>query len=867
MTNHTPDDDRRTESPAEASESSAARQPTDDGWLYTDGGHQQGHRRPEVLSEEALRDTFPDYEGQVTASRHLDARHAETVPPETVLDPDLASRLDTDLFSHQAEALEYLGDGENVVVTTSTSSGKTWVYALQIARNQLADSDSTALCLYPMKALTRDQQQELGDKLNGDWDLNTYIDVYDGDTPQDRKREIRNQADVILTNPAGLNVYLPRHNRDSGWHRFYANLDLVVVDEAHEYTGITGTHVTWILRRLRRILQYYESEPQFVMTTATIGNPATHARRLTDEDFRIVDEDGSPRGERDVVLWQPPTEWDSTDGQSECDNHSDRPAEPDPMDDGGQFQASASSEAAKVTTHLAVNDIQTLEFCSARQATEIAAKQMISAAQDHPIDNYIEVESYHAGLGKKSRRSVENKLKMEEVDAVASTNALELGIDIGSVDATVTAGYPGTKQSFWQQVGRSGRGTADALSVLVGGQDAMDGYILDHPEYLFDESVEDAVVSIDNDHVYADHLLAAANERPLTIDDAGVMGDEQRLREMVDVWQEAGVLDEHGQLEGRGVTYTGDYRPQGRISIYKTSGREFTVVCSDGEIDHDPIAEERAYRDYHKGALFLHGGQQYEVAEVEEESRNPRIIVEEVQTGNYTQTLSRKSISNLTVTDHRDLGGGFDLYFGTGTVTVEYNQYLIRKIKTGEVIGGPMPTGSPPLTLDTELLWVTLPPDHISTTLDRLDVPLLSPTGRADRDALVPEESDRYTYAGGIHAAEHGVIQLAPLELLVDDNDIGGLSMLRHPHETVDGPVWFVHDGIDGGIGFARAIYEHFDTIAERTLEHMDDCDCDRRRGCPMCVMSENCGNNNDPLDRATARLILDDVLGALEPE
>jgi len=824
-----------------------------------------------VLSEETLSESFPKYDGQIVETHHLTQKPAQTTPAEAVLPESLTERISNELFEHQATALAALADDENVVVTTSTSSGKTWVYALQIARMHLYNPETTALCLYPMKALTRDQERELNNKLRDDWGLDVKIGVYDGDTPTDRKREIRESADVILTNPAGLNVYLPRHNRDSGWRRFYANLDLIVVDEAHEYAGVTGTHVAWILRRLRRIVRAYDANPQFVLTTATIGNPADHARRLTGELFTVIDEDGSPRGSRDIVLWEPPVDWDQiTDDDEKHTAATDQAgstksgaSESDPAAEFERARQSTGSEAAQVTAHLASHNTQTLQFCSARQGTEIAAKQTLDTARSR--DN-LAVEPYHAGLGKRLRRRVENGLKDGRLDAVATTNALELGIDIGSVDATVTAGYPGTKQSFWQQIGRAGRGTTDALSVLVGGDDAIDAYIFDHPSYLFNETVEDAVVSVDNEPVYADHLLAAADERPLSDADAGLLGSETRLRETVQMWQDAGVLEQTGRLDGTGVGYAGDPRPQGRLSLYNTSGREFAVICidTDAQIDHDPVAAERAYRDYHEGALFLHAGQQYEVVNVDDESSQPRILVKQTNTGKYTQTLSTKQITELHAQEHHSLAGAYDRYFGRGTVKITYDQYLVRQISTGEVVRGPLPTQSPPMELNTELMWVSLPPNHVASTIDRLDVPLLSPTARSSGDTRVPDEAAQYTYGGGIHAAEHGLIQLAPLELLVDNNDIGGLSTLNHPHETVSGPVWFIHDGIDGGIGFTRAIYDHFETLTERTRDHIAQCRCDRRRGCPLCIMSEDCGNNNDPLDRATGKLILNDVLAAI---
>jgi DEAD/DEAH box helicase domain-containing protein len=261
--------------------------------------------------------------------------------------------------------------------------------------------------------------------------------------------------------------------------------------------------------------------------------------------------------------------------------------------------------------------------------------------------------------------------------------------------------------------------------------------------------------------------------------------------------------------------------------------------------------------------LFYHDGQQYEVIDVEKSGIKPRILVEPKNSGLYTQTLSEKRITNLRPEQHREFDGGYGLHFGRGTVNITYNQFLIREISTGKVVDGPLPTGSPPLTLETELLWVTLPETHIDETISALEKPLLTPTDRAERDAGLTEPA-RYTYGGGIHAAEHGVIQLSPLELMIDNSDIGGLSMPQHPDGSIPGPVWFVHDGIDGGIGFSRAVYENFEIIAERTRDHLETCDCQRRRGCPLCVMSEHCGNENDPLDRVVGQRILEDVLNAM---
>ena len=256
-------------------------------------------------------------------------------------------------------------------------------------------------------------------------------------------------------------------------------------------------------------------------------------------------------------------------------------------------------------------------------------------------------------------------------------------------------------------------------------------------------------------------------------------------------------------------------------------------------------------------------GEQYEVVDVDHGEPTARILVEKRRTGHYTQTLSQKRISDLRPETSRDLGDGYRLWFGRADVEISYDQYLVHDISTGEVESGPHPTGSPPLSLDTELMWVSLPEGHLGEIVTGLDVPLLEPTRHAEQDTGLTEPA-RYTYAGGIHAAEHGVIQLAPLELLIDNSDIGGLSMLAHRDDRIPGPVWFVHDGIDGGIGFSRAIYDNFEDIAERTFDHLETCDCQRRRGCPLCIMSEHCGNQNDPLDRVVGRQILGDVIDQL---
>ncbi|WP_135820929.1 DEAD/DEAH box helicase [Halostella litorea] len=793
--------------------------------------------RADVLSPDHLRERFPGYEDQIEHVATQPGAEAEYVDAASVLGADLADALGHDLYTHQAAAIERLLDGENVAVATSTASGKTYVYALYFALLKRRDPDARALFCYPTKALSRDQERALND-LYDDLGMDVTVAVYDGDTPRDRRRAIREGADVVVSNFAGINVYLAHHRK---WRDAFANCRLLAVDESHSYTGVHGMHVAWTLRRLRRVLDYYGSDPRIVCTTATIGNPVEHAEALTGAPFVAVDDDGSPHGRRRIVLWDPPFDDDV--------------AEEFDIDEFLGAKRSANDEAASVLAHLGLNGVQTLTFARSRQGVELAAKAAERAAGEHPSGNYLSVEPYHAGHGKESRRGTEHRLKSGDLDGVVSTNALELGIDVGSVDAAVTAGYPGTRQSFWQQVGRAGRGTADALGVLVARADAIDQYVLENPDYLLGDAMEDAVVDLDNDVVYARHLLCAAQELPLDRDDARWFGGADRLERAVGMWRAAGRFV--GHLD-HGVQYDGAPRPQADISMYAASGEQFDVRCENGEIEMEPIDRQRAYRDFHPGALALHDGAEYEVTDLVEDVPQPYVSVREVRTNEYTRTQSEKSVSDVERERVRDLGGGYRLCFGTGTVSVHYSHYERVDVSTGKPKGPPEATGLPPVDLRTQLMWVETPRDLFERVVAAIpDDKLAEPSGAA---SLGTKE---WTFLGGLHGAEHAMIKLAPLELRMDKGDMGGLSVNRHPETGV--PTWFIHDTVEGGIGFAKGIYEHADAVLARTRERVADCDCGGVNGCPACLMDVQCGNGNEPLHAPATVEVLDAVLERLD--
>ncbi|MCU4752067.1 DEAD/DEAH box helicase [Halobacteria archaeon AArc-curdl1] len=858
----------------------------------------------------ALVETFPRT-GLTSESEYIDiielpAKPANTVPAGDVLVPTLADPYPYDLFSHQATALDALGAGDNVTVTTSTSSGKTHIYGLQIARNLLeadvlnpdgtrakdATTASTALCVYPTKALTKDQHEAL-EELYDQLGLDVRVRVYDGDTTGDR-RAIREGADVILTNFAGLNVYLEHHDR---WSRFYSGLDLVAVDESHTYTGVEGMHVAWILRRLHRVVDYWGGTPQYVLTSATIGNPRVHSETLLNAPVTVVDEDGSPHGRRDLVFWNPPP-------RAKAENETGDPAsalegETDTDERAVTERVPASVEAPRIFDHLTARSVRTLLFCPSRKLTELSVQRAADHRRSTPRasgrSSSGDYAAYNAGLGRRTRHAREHQFKTGALTGLATTSALELGIDIGSLDATILMGYPGQRQAFWQRIGRAGRGASRSLAVMVGDHRTLDQYVMNNPEYVLETDVEDAVVDISNNAVFASHVLCAADEIALDEADIDTFADEERLRAATKMWREAGFVD--GYLQGA-VHYSGPRRPQTRVNLYGTTDIDYQLRLADGvdrerwglpdELDLEPVDRNRAYRDYHEGAVRLQHGQQFEVVTVDEDRPQPVIELEPVDRPYYTRTRNKVTVLDATSERSREING-FTLHFGRGTVFVHHHAYDEMYIGNSEPKRQLIPTNTPPILMDTQLCWLEVP-EEIEAALIRKYREYGVETGVGQEQSGVAHLG----YIAGLHAAEHATIQTAPLELRVDKNDLGGLATLvmdthyAHPEhddladsigdsfeaaravlerrsrelgeQTASG--WFIYDGVDGGLGFARAIYEQFEALAERARDQLRDCQCGQPNGCPACTFDENCGNDNKPLLRASAVDVLEQLLG-----
>jgi len=741
----------------------------------------------------------PDAEASLVHVEDLPARAPRLLPFPDDLPDVLAGRLGLlgidGLYPHQAEGLTSLRAGRNVVLATGTASGKSLVYQIAAATDALTVPKATAIFLFPTKALARDQ-------LRGIRALKLpqlKAAVFDGDTPQAERPLIRANANVVLTNPDMLHLsILPDHAR---WATFFHRLSLVVVDEAHVLRGVFGSHVSMVLRRLRRLVDAAGGSPRWCLATATVGNPGELAERLTGLDVDVVREDASPRGRKLFALWNPPV-----------------------VDEESGARRSALSEASWTMAALVDEGARTIGFARTRRAAELLAEFTRRAVSDPQARSRI--KSYRAGYLAEDRRRIERELADGELLAVASTNALELGIDIGSLDAAVLTGYPGTRASMWQQAGRAGRREASSLSMLIAQDDPLDQYLAQHPTDLFERPAEDAVIDPTNPYVIGPHLRCAARERPLTEDELTSFFGEAAVP-AVDSLLADGALARRptGMIHDVGRT-----SPHREIDIRSGSGHVYRIVLAGtGEL-LGTSDEHRAFGTLHPGAVYLHQGEQYLVRELDLAGRVA--LVEEADPDYYTQARDVTDIRIVEGLDERPLGDA-DIAFGDVRVTNEVVGFVRKSVASGEIVGDEELT-LPAVTLETRATWWTLAPA------------LIADAGVGSRDL-----------PGGIHAAEHCAIGLLPLVATCDRWDIGGVSTPLH--EDTGLTTIFVYDGYTGGAGITERGFANIERWLHATLERLRDCPC--KEGCPSCVQSPKCGNGNEPLDKAAATNLLAAVL------
>jgi DEAD/DEAH box helicase domain-containing protein len=709
------------------------------------------------------------------------ARDARTAPLPDELEARVADAVGVPaLYVHQRTAWAASARGEHLVVTTGTASGKTLAFNLPVLDAIARDPKRRALYLYPTKALAQDQFRTLNAyRLRG-----LRAAIYDGDTPGEQRTAIRRTANVVLSNPDMLHVgVLPHHDR---WGDLLANLRYVVVDEAHVYRGVFGSHVGNVLRRLRRLARIYGAEPQFLLASATISNPGELGRSLLGLPVSTIGDDGAPRARRTVVLWNPPL-----------------------VDEELGLRGSPLAEAAKLQAQLVERGLRTLTFAKSRKAAELIHRFTAERLGDDS-----RLSPYRAGYTPAQRREIERRLAAGDLLGVSATNALELGIDVGLLDAVISVGFPGTVASLRQQWGRAGR-RGHGLAVLVASEDALDQYFVREPGKLLGRRVEAAILDHANPRVLAGHVRAAAFEAPLDETDTE-LGPEAL---------EAAARDPELKATRRGFVWAGRDYPSARVPLRAADADAFTVVDRTTGSVLGLVERSRAYSTVHEGAVYLHLGESFLVRELDHAAM--RAVVEPFTADWYTQA-KKETTTAIVAPRVQERRLGLDVFFGEIEVTeqvVAYERKTVRSQERIEVV----PLELPPTTFATEAIWYLPEPAQLR--------------GLEEMPALLST----------LHAAEHAMIAMLPLWAMCDRWDIGGLS--TNVHFQTARPTVFVYDGHPGGVGITERGLEEFEGWVADTARMISGCPCEN--GCPSCVQSPKCGNLNEMLDKRGALTFL----------
>ena len=741
----------------------------------------------------------------VTALEHLPESLGSYAPYPAWVHPRLKAVLSREgierLYSHQAEAIELIRNDKDVVLVTPTASGKTLCYNLPVLQRILEEPDTRALYLFPTKALAQDQMHEVHSLITAlAAEIRTY--TYDGDTPDDARQAIRKQGHIVITNPDMLHTgILPHHTK---WQKLFANLQYVVVDELHVYRGVFGSHLTNILRRLKRICRFYGTDPVFVCCSATVANPREHAERLLERSVALIDKSGAPRGARTFILYNPPI-----------------------VNRELGIRQSALTPARDIARDLIANHIQTIVFATSRLNVEILTKYLKDHfSKDKPIDDQF-VAGYRGGYLPELRRSIEKGLRERAVMGVVSTNALELGIDIGDLEACVMAGYPGSIASTWQQAGRAGRKKDVSVAILIGKSNPMDQFLMENPDYFFSRSPEHCRVNPDNLLILLHHIKCAAFELPF---EKGERFGREDIEEILDYLAEKGILH---RVDER-WHWSAESYPANEISLRTVNPENVVVIDTTDAGNHRVIAEvdwDSAFTAVHEGAIYMVASQQYHVDTFDVERR--KAYVKQVDTDYYTDAMTSTNVRAIDEFDQTTAGR---VIVEHGEVQVVRKVVGFKKIKfyTSENVGYGDVT-LPENDMHTTSYWFTIPWDLLDTLPYR-------------REELVD----------GLLGLAYCLHHIAAMLLMADIRDIdrcigdkSGEWYVRYGRDrrvitanpaastqnimaNAFDPTLFLFDAYPGGIGFSELLFEQHDKLLAAARDHIRNCPCDH--GCPMCV-------------------------------
>ncbi len=717
----------------------------------------------------------PELRELITAWQLTEAKQGCFGDFPTGVDPRLVSVLRERgierLFTHQAQAIEAARRGENFVVVTPTASGKTLCYNIPVLSSLLQNPDSRAIYLFPTKALSQDQLDELHGLITAlDVDIKTY--TYDGDTPVNARKAIRAVGHIVISNPDMLHTgILPHHTK---WVKLFENLKYVVIDEVHQYRGVFGSHLSNVIRRLKRICAWYGSKPIFMLSSATIANPEELARKLVEEDVRLIDEDGSPKGKKHFIFYNPPV-----------------------VNRELGIRRSSIHEARSLARNFLLNGIQTIIFGRTRHTVEILLSYL---REDMKSKGWSDdrVRGYRGGYLPQQRREIEKGLRDGEVRGVVSTNALELGIDIGQLDACVITGYPGTITSTWQQAGRAGRRADVSCAMLVASSAPLDQYIITHPEYFFAQSPEHALINPDNLLILLSHIKCAAFELPFR---QGELFGGRSIDQILEFLEEQGILHKAEEI----YHWSADSYPADEISL-RTAARDNVVIIDTTGDEPRVIGEVDSFSAptmVHEEAIYIHEGEQYQIEELDWEEK--KAYASHVDVDYYTDA---NLAVQVRVIDQFESEGFDGCSRARGEVLVSALPTIYKKIKmwTHENVG-----------------WgdVRLPEQEMQTTAYWVSFPerVMSMFSRADLES-------------GLVGLGNVLVNVAPLFLMCDPRDIGMKPEVRSPH-TEEATI-FVYDQIPAGIGFAEKLYRIHDRLLDTAEQLVRDCGC--ATGCPSCV-------------------------------
>lgn len=724
-----------------------------------------------------------DPDGPIRAIRRTPARPGEYAAFPQQINPKLrevlAARGIDKLYTHQALACEKIGAGENVVIVTPTASGKTLCYNLPVLDRLTAEPGARAMYLFPTKALAEDQLDELHGLIE-DMGSDLCAFTYDGDTPQDARRAIRQRANIVLTNPDMLHTgILPHHTK---WVKLFENLRYIVVDELHYYRGVYGSHLANIMRRLRRLCEFYGSKPQFVACSATIANPKELAETLMESPFELIDKNGAPAGEKVFVCYNPPV-----------------------VNRQLGIRRSYINETRRIAQELLDHNQQTLVFANNRLATEILVTYLKDACDKGRIPTE-SVRGYRGGYLPRERREIEQRLRSGDIRAVVATNALELGIDVGSLDAVVMAGYPGTIASTWQRAGRAGRRNTGSMAVMVASSAPVDQYVVEHPEYLFDRSPEHAYVNPDNLEVLLNHLKCAVFELPLRADEKFGPHD---TAELCNFLAESGLL----HLSGAAWHWTSDSYPADAISLRSVSSDNFVVVDTTGEAKIiGEVSYTAALTTLHEKAIYLHEAKQFHVERFDFKER--KAYVKRVDSDYYTDAIDYTQVKPLREFDKAETGASSGVERVYGDVRVNRQIVGFKKIRfyTMENVGAGK-LSMPEQEMHTTAFWLHFPAAFLEAMSE-----------------YTPSERQN-----GLSGLGNAFRTVASLLLMCDPRDLG-VAMT----EDLSGgllawePNLYLYDSYSGGVGLSAPLYRLSDRLLKQARELIEGCACEA--GCPACV-------------------------------